>query len=147
MMMMRISKLAQIAIASLTPTMLMAQFDQSGYPAECDVYEACQNDVCIRISLPLSSITVIEDEGAFYISDSLEGNRLKVGFFASFDEAREFVSSTENLDFHHVLIPNDEVADAFGLNYYPINSFRGPPFPEEITKLGCSAWRYRLGSN
>ncbi|WP_341366085.1 hypothetical protein [Yoonia sp. BS5-3] len=129
-------------LTSLIPTLLSAAFDQSGYPAGCSIYQVCEGGVCIRGNLPISSVTLIEDNGEYFMANSIEGVRYKLGYFSSLDEAQEFVSTAPERDFGAIIIPNNEVADAFGLNYHSVVTGHGTYLSENVTKLICSALRY-----
>lgn len=136
------SHLVAPILLSLTPTALGATPYQGINAASCSIYEICEDEICINVSLPFSSILLTEDSGEYHMTNSIESYRAKLGYFNSFDEAQEFVSRAEERDFGAVIIPNDEISDASGLSYYAVVSGRGTYLSEHVTKLICSTLRF-----
>ncbi len=126
----------------LLATHANAALNQYGFPAQCSIYQACQDGVCVRVYLPVSSVIIFAENDVYSMASSLDGQRYKLGYFETLEEAKLSVDGYEDRDFGSVVIPNNEVADAFGMNFHSTISRGGyTTVSDDVTKLVCSAIR------
>ena len=119
-----------------------AAIDQSGFPARCSIYSACNADgYCVPVSLGEAMITIFEVEDRAYEVGSADGrNRRKLGYFRTVEDAHHNFENGIRGEFGKFIIPNFEIADGVGFDVYGTSSIdRG--FTLEKTKIACSRMR------
>jgi len=91
-------------------------------------------------SLLLSPVVLQNDDGEFSLVSSDMNERFNVGYFKTLESAQEYVASSNSREFSNVIIPNDEIADAFGIDFRAIRTFgnRGSIVSDKVMKLSCS---------
>ncbi len=89
--------------------------------------------------MPLSSVKLTLDGDTYHLEG--RGNeRLKLGYFKDLDQAVNYLESRTRPDFSTVIVPNYEIADAFGMNLIPLVR-RGDStvMSNRVSKILCSA--------
>ena len=105
------------------------------------MYAACEKQVCVRANLPLSPITLIRENNSYFLEGN-EDRRIKLGYFDSLAVAAEFIKENPKPDFSTVIVPNSEIADAFGMNLVSISNWGHNAFlSNQMTKISCSVVR------
>ncbi len=126
-------------ILSFQSTGAFAVVAQYAFPARCSIYAACDGETCVSVWFPASSVLLIKENEEFYLAGS-EDRRVNLGYFETLELAQEFVASDTTRNFGAVLIPNDEIADAFGMDVRSLYFSRGTTFvSDKVTKISCSA--------
>ncbi len=90
------------------------------------------------VTVPLYSLTLIrEGEAYFLIGNASE--RRKLGLFEDPINATSYLNENPRPDFSTVVIPNNEIADGFGLNFIPLVRSRDlVVMSNRITKFTCT---------
>lgn len=102
------------------------------------MYAACDEKVCARASLPLSSL-VLSCENNDYFLEEREDRRVKLGYFENYAQAKTYIKQNPKPDYFIVIVPNGEIADAFGMNLVPISNWGHNAFlSNRMTKISCS---------
>ncbi|WP_371223904.1 hypothetical protein [Roseovarius sp. 2305UL8-3] len=135
--------LRTILVLSLTllPVCAWASFYQGGFPARCTVYAACNDEgICIPIHLPLFEMKIVEAGENYLMMSKNEDLQIRTGYFDDIDNAKQFVSSGQEVSFHRIIIPNHEVSDAVGFDLLTVQR-RGGTFvvADTFIKIVCSA--------
>lgn len=129
--------------ALIGPNQAAAIFSQPGFPAKCAIEKTCEGDICVKIHypktfMPMAVFLFWENEEVFMAS-TLEGHRVRVGFFKNLPEARTFVNSNAAPYINAAVLPDLNSADAFRLNMHRIWSSEGTIFVSyDAIKLSCS---------
>lgn len=124
-----------------------AAWDQYGFPAKCSIYSACENGVCVRVHVP-NSMFLFEESNRYSIATSPTDERHKLGYFNTLEDARQSATNNDERDFGHVVVPNNEIADAFGMNIHDVVSRGDETFvSDDMVKLVCSATRLNEDAN
>ena len=128
-----------VIFAALVSTSASAFYDQTGFPARCAIASACEADTCIELmGLPFE-VLVVEESGTYFVVSGETNRRIQVGYFDDISAARRFLAAGSPRDFGHFFTPNDELADAFGLDAYAVESTGNTTtVSPRMTKLVCS---------
>ncbi len=123
----------------LQKSVLWAAWDQYGFPANCSMYAACEKQVCVRANLPLSSLILSRKNNDYFLEGN-EDRRIKLGYFENYAQAETYIKKNPKPDYFTVIVPNDEIADAFGMNLIPISNWgHNARLSNQMTKISCSA--------
>ena len=107
------------------PQTVFAAWDQSGFPANCRTYAVCDGETCVGTvgNLEGGFVLIQVSEEMFVSSNDI--HRSVIRLFASLDDANQNIGRSGLGGANYVMILNQDISDAFGINIYPIATIGG----------------------